>query len=112
MLFSADCDFYPRGHYRFSFYSMTPVVLLLAAALVVITFIDLDYQTIPDVISITGIPIGFLCSFLIPWGSLQASLLGTLFGVPLMLLKKGRQQAGEPFRPLSCFRGIDPYLLC
>ena len=53
---------------------------LLVAALVVITFIDLDHQIIPDVISLPGIPIGFLCSFLVPWVSWQASLLGILLG--------------------------------
>ena len=66
--------------YRFGFHSMTPVVLLLIAALVVITFIDLDHQIIPDVISLPGIPIGFLCSLLVPWVSWQASLLGILLG--------------------------------
>ncbi len=66
--------------YRFGFHPMTPVVLLLVAALVVITFIDLDHQIIPDVISLPGIPIGFLCSFLIPWVSWQASLIGILLG--------------------------------
>ena len=38
--------------------------LILTAALVVITFIDLQHLIIPDVISIPGILIGFLVSFL------------------------------------------------
>ncbi len=54
--------------------------MLLVAALVVITFIDLDHQIIPDVISLPGIPIGFLCSFLVPWVSWQDSLIGILLG--------------------------------
>jgi leader peptidase (prepilin peptidase)/N-methyltransferase len=66
--------------YRFAFHPVTPVVLLLVAVLVVITFIDLDHQIIPDVISLPGIPIGFLCSFLVPWVSWQESLLGILLG--------------------------------
>lgn len=66
--------------YRFAFHPVTPVVLLLVAALVVITFIDLDHQIIPDVISLPGIPIGFLCSFFVPWVSWQESLLGIVFG--------------------------------
>jgi leader peptidase (prepilin peptidase)/N-methyltransferase len=66
--------------YRFAFHPVTPVILLLVAALVVITFIDLDHQIIPDVISLPGIPIGFLCSFFVPWVSWQDSLLGILLG--------------------------------
>ncbi len=66
--------------YRFAFHTVTPVVLLLVATLVVITFIDLDHQIIPDVISLPGIPIGFLCSFFVPWVSWQESLLGIVIG--------------------------------
>ncbi len=66
--------------FRFGFHSLTPVVLLLVAALVVITFIDLDHQIIPDVISLPGIPIGLLCSFFVPWVTWQDSLLGILLG--------------------------------
>jgi leader peptidase (prepilin peptidase)/N-methyltransferase len=66
--------------YRFGFSSVTLVILLLVAALVVITFIDLDHQIIPDVISLPGIPIGFLCSFFVPWLSWQESLSGILLG--------------------------------
>ena len=66
--------------FRFAFHAVTPVILLLVAALVVITFIDLDHQIIPDVISLPGIPIGFLCSFFVPWVSWQESLLGIVFG--------------------------------
>jgi leader peptidase (prepilin peptidase)/N-methyltransferase len=66
--------------YRFGFHPVTPIVLLLVATLVVITFIDLDHQIIPDVISLPGIPIGFLCSFLVPWVSWQDSLIGVLLG--------------------------------
>ncbi len=66
--------------YRFALHPVTPVILLLVAALVVITFIDLDHQIIPDVISLPGIPIGFLCSFFVPWVSWQGSLLGIVLG--------------------------------
>ena len=54
--------------------------MLLAARLVAITFIDLDHQIIPDVISLPGIVVGFLCSFLLPWVSWSDSLLGILLG--------------------------------
>lgn len=72
--------------YRFTFHSVTPVALLLVATLVVISFIDLDHQIIPDVISLPGIPIGFLCSFLVPWVSWQASLLGIVLGGGSLLI--------------------------
>jgi leader peptidase (prepilin peptidase)/N-methyltransferase len=65
---------------QFGFLWATPVYWLLAAALVVITFIDLDHQIIPDVISLPGIPMGFALSFLVPWISWSDSLLGILLG--------------------------------
>jgi len=58
----------------------TPVYWVLTAALVTITFIDLDHQIIPDVISLPGIGVGFIASFLIPWLSWSDSLLGILVG--------------------------------
>ncbi len=66
--------------YRFGFHPVTLVFWLLCAALVTISFIDLDHQIIPDVISLPGIPIGFLCSFTVPWLTWQSSLLGILVG--------------------------------
>lgn len=66
--------------WRFGFLWATPVYWVFVAALVVITFIDLDHQIIPDVISLPGIPVGFLCSFAIPWISWTDSLLGVLIG--------------------------------
>lgn len=64
----------------FGFMWATPVYWLLAAALVVVTFIDLDHQIIPDVISLPGIAVGFLLSFLLPFVSWSDSLFGILLG--------------------------------
>lgn len=50
------------------------------AALLVIIFIDLAHQIIPDVISLSGIILGFLCSFVNPLVSWQDAALGILFG--------------------------------
>jgi len=50
------------------------------AALVVITCIDLQHQIIPDRISLPGIPLAFLCSFVLPWNSWLDSLLGIAVG--------------------------------
>jgi len=72
--------------YRFAFHPVTLVFWLLSAILVAISFIDLDHQIIPDVISLPGILIGFLCSFAVPWVSWQSSLLGILAGGGSLLL--------------------------
>jgi leader peptidase (prepilin peptidase)/N-methyltransferase len=59
---------------------------LFSAALLVITFIDLAHQIIPDAISIPGILSGFGASFLIPSVSWLESFLGILAGGGLLLL--------------------------
>ncbi len=67
----------------FSYFGISLISLvffLFISALVVITFIDLDHQIIPDVISLPGIVVGFCCSFLLPWLSWQNSLYGILLG--------------------------------
>lgn len=71
--------------YSFGFSTATLVYWLLLAALVVITFIDLDHQIIPDVISLPGIVLGFGGSFLIPWLPWRDSLYGILLGGGLLL---------------------------
>jgi leader peptidase (prepilin peptidase)/N-methyltransferase len=64
----------------------TLVYWLFVAALVVISFIDLDHRIIPDVISLPGIVIGFVCSFFIPWLTWLDSLLGILIGGGILFL--------------------------
>ncbi len=64
----------------FGFQSATVVYWIFVAALVAITFIDLDHQIIPDVISLPGIPAGFVASFFVPWISWSDSLLGIVLG--------------------------------
>lgn len=140
--------------YCFGISLATLVYWLFAAALVVITFIDIDHQIIPDVISLPGTLAGFFCSFAVPWlswtdsafgillggGSLYAvavgyelltkkegmgggdikllamigaflgwkavlpviffsSLMGTMVGVPVMLVKKADRRLAIPFGP-------------
>ncbi|MBU1712511.1 MAG: prepilin peptidase [Proteobacteria bacterium] len=54
---------------------------IFISALIVITFIDIDHRIIPDVISLPGIPIGFLmASFLLPSINYMESLIGILAG--------------------------------
>ena len=50
------------------------------AALLVITFIDIDHRIIPDVISLPGIPMGVAASFFMPSLSWADSLIGVLAG--------------------------------
>jgi leader peptidase (prepilin peptidase)/N-methyltransferase len=56
------------------------------AALLVITFIDLDHRIIPDLISLPGIGIGFILSFFEPTLSVKDSLIGLLAGGGLLYL--------------------------
>ena len=66
--------------FRFGPQLFVLVLMLFVAVLVTITFIDLDHQIIPDVISLPGIVLGFMGSFLLPWVSWSDSLLGVLLG--------------------------------
>lgn len=55
------------------------IYFVFFSSLVVITFIDLEHQIIPNSISIPGIPIGFLASF----GLSQITWLDSLLGIAL-----------------------------
>jgi leader peptidase (prepilin peptidase)/N-methyltransferase len=52
----------------------------LVAALLVITFIDVDHQIIPDVITYPGIGIGFVTSFILGHITYKESFFGILLG--------------------------------
>ena len=56
------------------------VLFLFCSAMVVITFIDLEHQIIPDVISLPGIAVGFIFSFFIPQLGWKSSLIGIAVG--------------------------------
>ncbi len=56
-----------------------------AAALVTITFIDLDHRIIPDVISLPGIVVGLLVSFVSPLVTPLDAVLGALAGGGVLL---------------------------
>lgn len=62
------------------------VLFLFCSALVVITFIDLEHQIIPDSISLPGIVIGFVVSFFIPGFGWLNSLIGIVAGGGSLLL--------------------------
>lgn len=56
------------------------IYFLFCAALLVVIFIDLQHQIIPDVISLPGIVLGFGLSFVNPFVTWQDAGLGILFG--------------------------------
>jgi len=62
------------------------VLFVFCSALVVVTFIDLEHQIIPDLITLPGIAIGFLVSFFIPQLGWLNSLIGILAGGGSLLL--------------------------
>lgn len=56
------------------------IYFVFIVALIVITFIDLDHRIIPDLISLPGIPIGFIASFGLPAVTWAESLIGIAVG--------------------------------
>lgn len=61
-------------------------LFLFCSALVVITFIDIEHQIIPDEISLSGIVVGFILSFFLTGHSWLNSLLGILLGGGSLLI--------------------------
>lgn len=66
--------------YHIGWSPLLPVYGLLIAALIVITFIDLDHQIIPDAISLPGIVVGLLCAAFGYGPPLIDSVAGVLLG--------------------------------
>jgi leader peptidase (prepilin peptidase)/N-methyltransferase len=63
--------------WRFGFTLHTPVYFIFCSTLIVITFIDLEFQIIPDKITLPGIPIGIIVgSFLLPDPFMRYTILG------------------------------------
>jgi leader peptidase (prepilin peptidase) / N-methyltransferase len=62
------------------------ILLLFSGALVVISFIDLRHQIIPDVISLPGIPAGVAASLLVGTPSWSESLIGAFAGGAILYL--------------------------
>lgn len=70
----------------FGFQWDTVIFFILIAALITITFIDLDHRIIPDIISLPGIPLGFLASFALSNVTWLESLLGIVIGGGILLI--------------------------
>lgn len=68
-------------------FGLTPgffIYSVFIAALIVITFIDIDHQIIPDVISLPGIPLGIISSFFLPSVGVADSVIGAIAGGGLL----------------------------
>ena len=64
----------------------TLIYIILSSALIIIAFIDLNQQIIPDVISLPGIVIGFILSFFVSYISFVDSILGIVVGGEIILI--------------------------
>ena len=68
---------YVSVYWRYGLEWSSVVYALFCSALVVITFIDLDFQIIPDRITLPGIPLGIIAgSLLLPDPFMRVTLLG------------------------------------
>jgi len=56
------------------------IYFALICAFIIIIYIDLDHQLIPDIITLPGILIGFLASFILETPTYMDSLIGLLLG--------------------------------
>jgi len=61
------------------------IYFIFIAALLVITFIDIDHRIIPDIISLPGIPLGFVASLILPQLKWSDSLIGIGVGGGILL---------------------------
>jgi len=64
----------------------TLIYIILSSALIIIAFIDLNEQIVPDIISLPGIVIGFIISFFVSYISFINSALGVVVGGGIILI--------------------------
>jgi len=62
------------------------IYIILSSALIIIAFIDLNEEIVPDVISLPGIVIGFILSFFVSYISFINSALGVAVGGGIILI--------------------------
>lgn len=64
----------------------TLIYIILSSALIIIAFIDLHEQVIPEVISLPGMVIGLILGFFVPYISFINSALGIVIGGGIILV--------------------------
>ena len=62
------------------------IYIILSSSLIIIAFIDLNEQIIPEAISLPGMVIGLILSFFVPYISFINSALGVLVGGGIILV--------------------------
>jgi leader peptidase (prepilin peptidase)/N-methyltransferase len=71
---------------RFGLGLDTAILLAFLAALIVVSFIDLDHQIIPNAVTLPGIPLGLLAGLLVGNPPVLDRLIGTLAGAGFLYL--------------------------
>lgn len=71
---------------KYGLTAATPIYFTFIAVLIVITFIDIDHQIIPDILSLPGIPIFFVAGLWTPQTTWQEALIGVGLGAGSLLL--------------------------
>lgn len=90
------------------------VLFIFTAVLIVITFIDLDHQIIPDILTLPGIPLFFLAAVFIvkvPWLEALIGLLiggGVLFAIAFVyqIITKREGMGGGDIKLLAMIGGF------
>lgn len=71
---------------RFGMTFLALSLLFLVSALVVVAFVDLDHQVIPNAITLPGIPLGLLAGLAVGGPSILDRILGALTGAGFLYL--------------------------
>ena len=71
---------------RFGMTALAASVLFFVSALVVVAFVDLDHQVIPNVITLPGIPLGLLAGLAVGSPPILDRVLGALTGAGFLYL--------------------------
>ncbi len=71
---------------KFGMTAATPVYFTFIAVLIVITFIDIDHQIIPDILSLPGIPLFFIAGLWATPTTWSNALIGIVSGAGSLLL--------------------------
>lgn len=69
-------------YWRFGFGPEWAIVFVFSAAMITLSFIDLDHRILPDVITLNGIWLGVLAAWYLGWYSPQLARLAVYAGYP------------------------------